>query len=373
MQRLSQYDNRWKNTKFGTPGSPLTIAGYGCTITSLANHSDNFTPLDVADFCDFVPDANLIWESISKIPGFSFNLADRIWAGDIGAIRQRIDNGMKGMIEIQQGTNRPMHWLAVLSYSEGGFVCVDPLNPLTDTIIPNNRITGGCFFTVQNSNNSDNNDIMLKNNLKQQIDNHPFDADTRKALLIAVDNDDMGYIIAHSGANPRLEWDKWKDKAETLQKQIDDTPAKDCTVEVETAVEIAESNMKVSIDNLSKLVEAERTKNVALEIAKNIEIANLQKEKDSKKPEGLPIWQRSIFDAFRNGTYGAGGAVAFFGVLEAAGVTNLFGDFLVEGNFSQNSLATLVLSGGMLLLGYMQELQKNQRKQNETLDLSKNN
>lgn len=148
MQRLSQTDPRWKTTKFGVPTSTLTIGDYGCTITSIANLTDNLTPLDLASKCDYSPQANLVWNSLKSV-GIDFHW--RQYDGNYDTIRQKVGQGYSALIQIIKSGYT--HWLAVISIEGDKVRAIDPLIPGQDSLIAKDKITGSAFFKIQNNQN----------------------------------------------------------------------------------------------------------------------------------------------------------------------------------------------------------------------------
>jgi hypothetical protein len=144
MQRLSMSDSRWGTKTFGVPGSPLTIAWYGCTITSLANLTDSLTPLDIARSCSFQPDALLVWSSISNVPGLTFMW--RQWDSNYQVIVDRFNQGQKVLIQIT--LNKSPHWLAVDRINGDILSCINPISPTQNQNIHRNQVVGSAFVSV---------------------------------------------------------------------------------------------------------------------------------------------------------------------------------------------------------------------------------
>jgi hypothetical protein len=348
MQRLSQRDYRWNGTRFGVPGSTLTIGAWGCTITSLANHSANFTPVDIARFCDFVPDANLVWASISKIPGFTYT--HRQWDGNVAAIKQRLNNGEKGLIEIRTNVGRIMHWLAVISHTEGGFLCVDPENPSIDTIIPNNQVTGGCFFRVS---------VKQPNNT-----NHMNMPDTTYNELVKLQNKNTADIVRGAfNANNALLLDHYMDRERELRK------LKDTRNSLELKLSAAETDAKkqkeakdtfeVKIAELKEEMKKQTTEitNKQTEIDELKE--ELKKQTNEKTDNSLPMYKRAFFDTFREGSF------ALAGWLVAIGGWDLIQEFIADGDFSAGAFNRVAAGLVAAIFGYIQSVQKAERKNKE--------
>lgn len=144
MQRLSQQDPRWKNQAFGVPSSRLTIGGYGCTITAIANLTENLNPVNVARLADFVPDANLVWASISKLPNCNFLW--RQWDNNYSVIVDRFRRGEKAIIKIFL-SNGLAHWLSLIDVQGDTLICIDPNNPAINTNISRSQVAGSAFFS----------------------------------------------------------------------------------------------------------------------------------------------------------------------------------------------------------------------------------
>lgn len=145
MQRYNQNDPAWKNVRFGVQGSPCTIGLYGCTITSIGNHIDK-TPLEIKDKLSYVPDANLIWASISNLPNCTFTW--RQWDGNYSVIVDRFNRGEKSLVNIALGGGL-LHWLAIIGINGDNLICIDPNNPVNNTNIHKSRVIGSAFFTCQ--------------------------------------------------------------------------------------------------------------------------------------------------------------------------------------------------------------------------------
>jgi hypothetical protein len=144
MQRLSQNDPRWANTRFGVAGSTLTIGSHGCVVTSLANLTGSLNPVEVARQTSYVPDANIIWDSINNVQGL--DLLHVQWDGDYKTIQHRTAQGEGCIIQIL--LNGGKHYLSVLRLENENIICIDPWNPWGDTVIHMSRVKQSVFVKV---------------------------------------------------------------------------------------------------------------------------------------------------------------------------------------------------------------------------------
>lgn len=193
MQRQSQHDPRWANTTFGVAGSTLTLNTHGCTVTAIANLTDNLNPLQVAQRADYVPQANLIWASVSKIAGIDFLW--RQWDGNYGVIQHRTAQGEGTLIEINMGAGK--HWLSVIRLDNEFAICIDPSNPLIDTRIHMSRITGSAFFKVTPKVTQPS--LSVNDGLIRTIQGNGGSAKSKQMLVDAVFQGNGDYIFAHMG------------------------------------------------------------------------------------------------------------------------------------------------------------------------------
>lgn len=141
----TQQDSRWRNQKFGVPGSNLTLSSHGCLIVAIANFS-NITPDIIAKRVDYVPTANLIWASINKVEGFKFLW--RQWDRNTQVIRDRYSKGQQCLIEIKNSRGN-LHWLSVIKLVGNDFQVLDPWDGRVYTLKAN-QVRSSAFIEVKN-------------------------------------------------------------------------------------------------------------------------------------------------------------------------------------------------------------------------------
>jgi hypothetical protein len=368
MQRHSQYAEKWINTKFGVPASTLTIGGYGCTITSIANLTENLTPLDINKMAKFNPQANLLWASINS-PEIKFTW--RQWTGDINIIKERLKKGEKAIVEIRHSTGRTMHWLAVVNQINGGFECIDPEKPQKNTIIKNNQITGSAFFQVsKNTNNNMKNYLEVNKKIIEDFTKHHSDVfGSRTADYIHLETKTPGAGIRErfNVLIKEIQRRKYEESYyELIQKELEKAKEENEILTGDivnniNACNIDKADLNDKIQTLQELNgEWARDFDEELEKAKKEFKKNYIPEK--LEVQGLPNWQRYAFDFLRNGS----ALIGSFFALDS--VSSLIMNFVNEGNFDSDSLSKFGFGIVGLLLAYIQQEQKKNRKQNEKLE-----
>ncbi len=404
MQRLSQLDLRWKNKKFGTPNSNLTIGGYGCTITSIANLTDNLDPLYLADKCQYAPLANLYWATVD------FDLIKFDWRqnnGDINVIKSKISKDKKALICVIHQKSKITHWLAVINEMSNGFECIDPLNPKINTFIKNDKIIGSAFFNIKKSINimSKPNYLIVNNKILEDFvkihgeifgdrinDYKHLESEIPgkairerfKVLILKIkdlqkENENLQRQLANTSIGDVEQTNRLNQRIQELENETSRLNEEIIDTIESKKLDIKKLEEKYQKEILKKELEFEKVEKEleAIKILKNgydkdfdklldtekIKIRNeLEKEFKLKKPAGEPIWKRQLWDFFRNGSYIVGG---FFALNT---VQTLALEFLNNGDFSNEAINTFGASLIALLAGYIQSQQKANRKAKEWQD-----
>lgn len=136
-------------------------------------------------------------------------------------------------------------------------------------------------------------------------------------------------------------------------------PEKPC-LELETQLQAIKLDYKKQEEVLNSIIEENINLETKLKL-KEDKIIELEKRLNEITKPGLPIWVRSIYDFLRNGSYGVAGA------LGAVGGYEMLNQFLNKGEFNTESIGQLIIAFAMAILGYLQELQKQNRKLNEKM------
>lgn len=147
MINISQRDKQWGSHKIGK--SDLTIADFGCTLTSICMLADYFgeyhNPIDMQQFQDFTPEGLIIWESL-KLKKMKFG--KRLRTVDHKEIQISLKDPKKAcLLEMQLPSGK--HW--VVATSKIPFVdaygIVDPWDAKKKTTYAyKNQIVGSAHF-----------------------------------------------------------------------------------------------------------------------------------------------------------------------------------------------------------------------------------
>ena len=224
MKALSQNDPRWAKQILGFNAieSIYTIGGYGCTITCLAMVAGT-DPLTLNNQLKtvggFVNGGYYVWQSINQL--YNINESQVQLSSHVERIKAEIRAGR--VCILRTAYNNQMHYVLAHQLDGEHVMIIDPMDGVVKYLGNSYRtFTSYTSYLTIDSNNNNNQDMELKNKMKEIITTDSrYDEETRRMLLAAVDNGDMGYVLAFSGAYIRDELKNQQYKQGELQIAYD--------------------------------------------------------------------------------------------------------------------------------------------------------
>lgn len=156
MKILNQKDPKWASLKLGSKGL-LTIGGYGCTTTGLAEINNlfgaNCTPSDVAAHIDwYTPEGLVLWAKLD-LKYAAFDPMGRVYNFDLNRIVESLTTYGKACLLQVKIPGFDKHWLKgeAVGY-DGKIYARDPLSgSIIDVVAKYGAITGSAHFSKKTS------------------------------------------------------------------------------------------------------------------------------------------------------------------------------------------------------------------------------
>ncbi len=351
MQLLSQHDPRWNNQILGynTPNSIYTIGGFGCLITCLAMIAGT-DPLTLNNQLKNIGGYQAfggfyIWGKINQL--YNINESQVQKTSDIERVKNEIRAGKICILQVDYNPRTvawDMHFVIAHKLNGEKLVIIDPIDgkekllensyrsfkTYTSYTILTADVVRDKIITINN-----NQDMELKNQMKNIIaTDSRYDEETRRMLLAAIDNNDMAYVLAFSGAFIRDELKSQQYKKGELELAYNNLLAEHSKVETTTQ----------TLENLEKPLFAEP-------------ILVQPSEKVKFNPEELKTVLNEASNKFNWDKWIMGYVTfgidkwSYFSALLVAGVAYLFD--IVPEEYHNLMVYTAVLWSTMVLLAFL--------------------